>query len=59
MRLVEEIRAIGYAGGVDTVRRVVRGLRAPGRAQQKLTVCYETPPGQQAHAGWEPWVPCQ
>ena len=30
VRLVEEIRAMGYAGGVDTVRRFVRGLRGPG-----------------------------
>src|SRR5262249_9090309 len=52
VRLVEEIQAMGYQGSVDTVRRFVRGLRAPGRALQKLTVRYETPPGQQAQADW-------
>jgi transposase len=52
VRLVEEIRAMGYTGGVDTVRRLVRGLRAPARAQEKLTVRFETAPGQQAQADW-------
>lgn len=52
VRLVEEIRAMGYQGSVDIVRRFVRGLRAPARAQQKLTVRYETPPGQQGQADW-------
>src|ERR1700688_1985208 len=32
VRLWEEIRAMGYVGSVDTVRRVVRSLRAPSRA---------------------------
>ena len=52
VRLTEEVRAMGYVGSVDTVRRVVRRMRAPSRAQEKLTVRYETPPGQQGQVDW-------
>jgi len=52
VRLVGEIRAMGYAGSPDTVRRFVRTLRQPARSLDKLTVRYETPPGFQAQADW-------
>ena len=50
--ITEEIRAMGYTGSVDTVRRIVRTLREPARLQEKLTVRYETPPGHQAQVDW-------
>lgn len=52
VRITEEIRAMGYAGSVDTVRRIVRALRQPARLQERLTVRYETPPGHQAQVDW-------
>lgn len=52
VRLVEEIRAMGYAGSVDTVRRFLHSLRTPSPALDKLTVRFETPPGHQAQADW-------
>jgi transposase len=52
VRITEEIRAMGYAGSVDTVRRIVRSLREPARLQEKLTVRYETPPGHQGQVDW-------
>ena len=53
VRLLEEIRAQGYHGSVQTLRRYVAHLAAPGKAAAKLTVRYETPPGQQAQADWK------
>jgi len=52
VRITEEIRAMGYSGSVDTVRRIVRTLREPARLQEKLTVRFETPPGHQAQVDW-------
>jgi transposase len=52
VRMAEEIRSMGYRGSVDTVRRVVRSMEGPSRAQEKLTVRYETPPGHQGQADW-------
>ena len=42
VRLEEEIRGMGYEGGVDTVRRYVRTLQGPSRSLKKLTVRFET-----------------
>jgi transposase len=52
VRLAQEIRAMGYAGSVDTVRRFVRTLHTPARLLEKLTVRFETPPGHQGQADW-------
>jgi transposase len=52
VRLVEEIRPMGYTGSVATVRRFLGTLRGATRRQQKLTVRFETPPGHQAQADW-------
>lgn len=52
VRLLAEIKPMGYAGAVHTVRRFVRTLPSDqeGKRQQKMTVRFETAPGQQAHA---------
>ena len=52
VRLLEEIRPMGYTGSIITLRRYVRTLRETARRQGKLTVRFETPPGQQGQADW-------
>jgi transposase len=52
VRLFEEICSMGYRGKIDTLRRFVRTLKPAARARQKMTVRFETPPGQQSQADW-------
>lgn len=51
VRLVEEIRAMGYAGSLRTVRRYIASLDEQASHKRK-TVRFETPPGKQAQADW-------
>ena len=53
VRLLEEIRPMGFTGSIDILRRHLATLSAPRKAAAKLTVRYETPPGQQAQADWK------
>lgn len=52
VRILEEIRAMGYGGSVMTLRRYLRRLRPARERAGKLTVRYETPPGRQGQADW-------
>lgn len=52
VRIVEEIRTMGYSGSVQTVRRYLQSLRPSRKALQKMTLRFETPPGQQAQVDW-------
>lgn len=53
VRLLEEIRNMGYIGSLTTLRRYVHSeLKAPRSALAKLTVRFETAPGEQAQADW-------
>lgn len=52
VRLLEGIRAMGYAGGIDVVRRFIHSLDPHARSRAKMTVRFETPPGEQAQADW-------
>jgi len=54
VRLLSEIKPMGYAGEIDTVRRFVRTLPAyhDRKRHQKMTVRFETAPGEQAQADW-------
>jgi transposase len=52
VRLLEEIRPMGYTGSIDVVRRFVQTLRPQSVAARKATVRFETPPGQQGQADW-------
>lgn len=52
VRLLEEIRPMGYTGSIDLLWRYVRLLRPDKKARAKLTVRFETPPGHQAQADW-------
>jgi len=50
MSIYEELRADGYRGGYDVVRRFVSPLRE--EATVEATMRFETPPGQQGQADW-------
>jgi transposase len=52
VRLLAEIRPMGYSGSIDIVRRYVQTLAMQQRACARATVRYETPPGAQAQVDW-------
>lgn len=52
VRLCPEIRAQGFTGSTQIVRRFLHELKAAGRIDQTLTVRFETPPGEQAQCDW-------
>ena len=52
VRLLTEIQAMGYDGSINLLWRYVRTLQPQKHARQRLTVRFETPPGQQAQADW-------
>jgi transposase len=52
VRLFEEIQAQGYTGSLDTVQIFLKTLKAERTSKAKLTVRFETAPGQQAQADW-------
>lgn len=52
VRLFEEIKAQGYAGSLDTVQNFLKTLKAERVGKARMTVRFETAPGQQAQADW-------
>lgn len=52
VRLLEEIKGMGYGGSLPTLRRFLRTLKVPGERSRRVTLRYETPPGRQAQADW-------
>lgn len=52
VRLIEEIRPMGYTGSIQTLRRFLATLDGEARRASRLTVRFETPPGHQAQADW-------
>lgn len=52
VRPIEEIRPLGYTGGIVTLRRYLRTLKAPAERMKRVTVRFETPPGKQAQVDW-------
>ncbi len=52
VRLLEEIRPMGYDGGPAVLRRFLVTLRTAQRARATATVRFETPPGKQAQVDW-------
>jgi transposase len=52
VRLLPELRARGFKGSVQIVRRFLHSLKAGRRTDQTLTVRFETPPGEQAQCDW-------
>lgn len=52
VRLLPEIRAQGFTGSTQIVRRFLHELKATRHTDQTLTVRFETPPGEQAQCDW-------
>jgi transposase len=52
VRLLEDIRPMGYDGSIDILRRYVHGLAAQQHASARATVRFETPPGAQGQVDW-------
>ena len=52
VRLIAEIQPRGFTGSVKIVRRFLAQLQAVHRADPRLTVRFETPPGEQAQCDW-------
>jgi transposase len=52
VRLLPEIQPQGFTGSLRIVRRFLQTLRVVQRVDAKLTVRFETPPGEQAQCDW-------
>ena len=52
VRLLEEIRPMGYTGSLRTLRRYVRELEIATQGASRATVRFETAPGRQAQVDW-------
>lgn len=52
VRILGEIRPMGFQGSVWTLRRYLESLKPEQERLRKLTVRFETPPGKQAQADW-------
>lgn len=53
VRLLAEIAPMGYSGSVDVVRRFLATLKTDHRHERRLTVRFETAPGEQAQVDWQ------
>lgn len=54
-RILRELRKLGYAGGATALYAYLR-RRREGRPDPRLTVRFETAPGQQAQFDWSPYT---
>ncbi len=52
VRLFQEIKEMGYTGSAVTLYRFTQTLRQQQHMLKKLTVRFETPPGEQAQCDW-------
>jgi len=52
VRMQEEIESMGYQGSLRTLRRFITTLKPEKKRLEKVTVRFETPPGQQAQVDW-------
>jgi transposase len=52
VRLLEEVRPMGYTGSLRTLRRYVQELEVGIKAAACATVRFETPPGAQGQVDW-------
>ena len=52
VRILEEIKPMGYTGSIYPLRRYLQTLMEPTKALKKLTVRFETAPGEQAQVDW-------
>jgi len=51
--LYEEVRAKGYTGHYEGIKRFVRARRREQRAMRSACVAFETAPGQEAQFDWK------
>lgn len=54
-RILREVRTLGYAGGATALYAYLRRRKA-GLPDPRLTVRFETAPGQQAQFDWSPYT---
>jgi len=52
VRLLGEVKQMGFTGSVDILRRYLNSLDEPRRLLTRATVRFETPPGEQAQVDW-------
>lgn len=52
VRLLEEIKSMGYEGEIHTIRRFIKTLKHDWTRLKSATVRFETPPGKQAQCDW-------
>jgi transposase len=52
VRLLEEIRPMGFGGSIWTLRRYLGELKPAQERLARVSVRFETPPGKQAQADW-------
>lgn len=52
VRLLAEIRPMGFAGSIATLRRYLQTLKPEQERLRKVTLRFESPPGKQAQADW-------
>ena len=48
VRLMEDLRGMGYTGSIATLRRFLTTLKAEEARRARLTVRFETPPGRRS-----------
>ncbi len=52
VRILPEIKAMGYEGGLHTIRRFIKSINQDRVRASVATVRFETPPGKQAQCDW-------
>jgi transposase len=52
VRLLEEIKPMGYTGSLRTLRRYVATLKPEQTRLRRVSVRFETPPGKQGQVDW-------
>lgn len=52
VRILEEIKPMGYTGSIWPLRHYLQTLAQPAKAMAKMTVRFETAPGEQAQVDW-------
>lgn len=52
IRIKQEIESMGYEGSIEILRRYIASIRNQEISTKKMTVRFETPPGEQAQADW-------
>jgi transposase len=52
VRILEDIKPMGYKGSIYPLRRYLQTLTQPAKALSKMTVRFETAPGEQGQVDW-------